>query len=101
MAGFSKKLLAAVILPFFLMAVFSTTALSEDDREIPENITAHAMAWDAFVVRPVGVVSIGIGSVIFGITWPLAALGGNTDVTFEKLIAEPVSFTFRRQLGDF
>ena len=101
MAGLSKKLLVGIVIPFFFLAVFSTSSFAQDDEDIPENIPAYAMVWDALLARPLGLVSICVGSVVFGISWPFAALGGNDRITFEKLIAEPVSFTFDRGLGDF
>ena len=96
-----KKFFAGIVITFMCVVLFSTPVLAGNDGDIPDDVSAHAMAWDAFLVRPLGVVSIGVGSVIFGITSPLAALGGNIHVTFEKLIAEPVAFTFQRPLGDF
>ena len=101
MTGLYKKLMISSIILLFLAAVSSTSAIAANDGDTPEDITAHAMAWDALLVRPLGVVAIIVGSTGFIITWPLAALGGNVHVTFEKLIVEPVSFTFQRGLGDF
>jgi hypothetical protein len=96
-----KKFFAGIVFSLLCVVLFTTPTLAGDSGDIPDDISAHAMAWDAFLVRPLGVVSIGVGSVIFGITSPLAALGGNIHATFEKLIAEPVAFTFQRPLGDF
>jgi hypothetical protein len=101
MKVFLKKLITAILIPVLVGIILSTPAIAEDDKEIPRDIDAHTMAWDAFLVRPLGVVSIAVGSAVFVISWPLAALGGNGDMAFEKLVAGPVKFTFQRGLGDF
>ena len=101
MKVFLKKLITAILILVFVGVVFSAPAIAEDDRDIPKDIDAHTMAWDAFLVRPLGMVSIAVGSAVFVISWPLAALGGNGDMAFEKLVAGPARFTFQRGLGDF
>jgi hypothetical protein len=35
------------------------------------------------------------------VSYPFAALGGNTDESTQKLVAEPFNWTFSRPLGYF
>ena len=63
--------------------------------------SAAAMIGDALVVRPVSLVGLGVTSLVFLIGWPFAAAGGNEDMAKEKLLHDPVQFTFKRPLGDF
>ncbi|MFW6235191.1 MAG: hypothetical protein ACOC24_00240, partial [Desulfovibrionales bacterium] len=63
--------------------------------------TAAAMAADALVVRPVGIAATVVGGALFIVSLPFSALGGNTDQTFDRMVADPARFTFTRELGKF
>ena len=97
----SRKITAYMIVLVFTAVMFPGSALAQDDTHITQEISAHAMAWDVFFVRPLGVASIVICSGVFVIAWPFAALSGNTEAAYQKLIVNPVTFTFGRELGDF
>ncbi len=58
------------------------------------------MAIDAVVYRPVGVVCIVLGAIIYVVSWPFAKVGGNSEEAFQNLIVWPATFTFNRKLGD-
>jgi hypothetical protein len=62
---------------------------------------AVGMIIDGLVVRPLGLVTTIIGSVLFVVTLPFSALGGNVEQAREKLIDGPAAFTFTRCLGCF
>jgi hypothetical protein len=90
---------------FFLIAAlvfipFTSSALARSKKLTEEN-SAGAMAVDLLVVRPVGVVSLVIGSALFVVALPFSLLGGNTGESAKKLVAEPAKFTFNRPLGEF
>ena len=63
--------------------------------------SAAAMMGDVLVVRPIALVGLGVTSLSFLISWPFSALGGNSDVAKQKLLKDPVNYTFKRPLGDF
>jgi hypothetical protein len=62
---------------------------------------AAGMIIDGLVVRPLGLVATLIGSVVFVVTLPFSALGGNVDQARENLVDAPVGYTFTRCLGCF
>jgi hypothetical protein len=66
---------------------------------IEETPSALAMTGDAFFVRPVMLVTTVIGTVIFIVSSPFAALGGNIGESFEQLVGKPFETTFVRCLG--
>lgn len=66
---------------------------------IEEKPSALAMTGDAFFVRPVMLVTTIVGTAIFIISSPFAALGGNVDESFEQLVENPFKTTFVRCLG--
>lgn len=80
------------------------TALAQDEAGVyglRDEIGAEAMIGDALIVRPVSLVCLGVSSLVFLIGWPFAAAGGNQDEAKQKMLKDPVEFTFKRPLGDF
>ncbi len=80
------------------------TALAQEETGVyglRNEIGAEAMIGDALIVRPVSLVCLGVSSLVFLIGWPFAALGGNQDMAKQKMLKDPVEFTFKRPLGDF
>ncbi len=63
--------------------------------------TGGMMMWDALMMRPVGIIGTALGSVVWLVSYPFAALGGNTDQSTQKLVADPIEWTFQRPLGEF
>jgi hypothetical protein len=79
-------------------------ALAVDDGAVyiyKSEPTGEAMIGDALIVRPVSLVCLGVTSLVFLVGWPFAALGGNSDAAKQKLLRDPVRYTFKRPLGDF
>lgn len=66
-----------------------------------EEISAEEMVFDALIVRPVSLVGIVFGSVVFVVSLPFSAIGKNVDESYDKLIRDPVDYTFNRPLGAF
>ena len=88
-------LIAALLIIPFETAVFAQGEL--EDRS-PD---AGAMAFDFLLVRPGGVVAVAAGLSCFLVTLPFSLMGRNVGTAAEKLVADPVKFTFFRPLGDF
>jgi hypothetical protein len=57
---------------------------------------------DLFVMRPLGLFSIALGTVLFVPTAPMVALMSRSDMgdVANTLVARPVGFTFGRPLGE-
>lgn len=56
---------------------------------------------DVALVRPGCLVATAIGSVIFVVALPVAALSGSVHSTADTLVVGPAQATFTRPLGDF
>ena len=85
-------------------AVRSTTADCTDRNYYSgceEEPTGGMMMWDALVMRPVGIIGTALGSVVWLVSYPFAALGGNADQSTQKLVMDPYEWTFQRPLGEF
>jgi hypothetical protein len=89
-------LMALIIAPFG-SACFAESYEEERKRELSGGL----MIADALLVRPLGVVATVGGTLMFIVSLPFSALGGNTGEAFDRLMADPATFTFTRPLGDF
>ena len=56
---------------------------------------------DVLLVRPIGLAAIVLGSVIFVVSLPVALPTGSVGKVGQRLVADPVEFTFVRPIGDF
>jgi len=63
--------------------------------------TGGMMMWDALVMRPVGIIGTAFGSVVWLVSYPFAAWGGNADQSTQRLVTDPFEWTFQRPLGEF
>ena len=63
--------------------------------------SAEAMIADVIVARPIGLMATVVGSTVYVVSLPFSLLGGNEEQAREKLVKEPIAFTFKRPLGEF
>ena len=84
--------LTFVAVPWCAMA--SSAGVSDNQ------ISAAAMAGDAIVGRPLGLVSLVLGFGLFVVSSPFSALGGNFGDAWGTLVVNPAKFTFTRPLGE-
>jgi hypothetical protein len=100
MSGFKPSWLAVVLAAALMIAPLGSVAFAEQymEREKP---TGGMMMWDGLIMRPIGICATAAGAVVWLVTYPFAALGGNTDESTQKLVADPFDWTFQRPLGEF
>lgn len=59
------------------------------------------ITFDFFIARPLGLVSLAMGTTFFIVSFPLAVITGSTKDTASTLVGEPFNFTFVRGLGEY
>ena len=96
----ANKFLVILLIAAMMIMPLATTAFAEEYFEVEEP-SGGAMMFDLAVVRPVGIVATAVGCVFFVVSSPFSALGGNIDAAGQKLVKDPVAFTFKRPLGAF
>ena len=100
-----KSLVHTVVILLSLclaMAPVSAMAMENEATKVfRTEPSGEAMIGDALVVRPVSIVCLGVSSFVFLIGWPFAAAGGNQAEAKQKLLKDPVQYTFKRPLGQF
>ncbi len=90
-----KKMVIAALVVVTLIST-SVPALADGGATV-----ASAMVVDVIIARPAGFVGTILGSAIFVLALPFAALGGNVEPVVQTLVVAPFKFTFTRPVGDF
>lgn len=93
------RFLVIAVLIMFGIAVPVAPAFAWDP-DFDKEPGGVAMAGDLLVVRPIAFVGLVCGAVVFVLSSPFSALGGNIDLAAQKLVKEPASYTFVRPLGE-
>jgi len=75
------------------------TAATEKTPDREQNSPA-AMTIDLVLLRPLGLVATLGGTLIFVVSSPFSALGGNIEEAWNSLVVTPAEYTFKRPLGD-
>ena len=96
MMSMIKKPTALCLVVTLLLLSLGSVAIAQDKEP-----SAGAMIADTVLARPIGLVSMVLGPGAFIISLPFSALGGNIGVSFQKMVVDPVKFTFARPLGEF
>jgi hypothetical protein len=84
----------SVIFVVLLMGVSTTSVRAFDDN------TFEATAADLIVVRPVSFVATVLGTALFVVSLPVAAISHSIPDTAEALVLTPGRATFTRPLGE-
>jgi hypothetical protein len=95
----AKKALVVLLASIFIVSFMPVSSVCASNIDEPFDGTSGAMAVDLILVRPIGLAASIVGTAIFIVSLPFSALGGNSEAAAEKLINEPVFFTFKRPLG--
>jgi hypothetical protein len=100
MLGFRKIVVVVLLIAAFSIGPLGPAAFADDylEREKP---SGGMMMWDTLFMRPIGMVATALGSVVWLVSYPFAALGGNTDESTQALVVAPFEWTFDRPLGQF
>jgi len=86
-----RVLTAVFVLVFGLLSV--TSARAEVDEV--------AVVTDALVARPLCFAATIVGSAVFVVALPVAAMSSSIDTTADVLVKRPAWATFKRPVGDF
>ncbi len=100
MPGIIRKIAAALLICAILIHI-PAPALAQGQGQAQRDISAGAMVFDLFLMRPAGIAATVVGSVFFIVALPFSKVGGNIMPAYEKMVLQPARFTFQRPLGDF
>lgn len=96
-----KKLFTAALAALTLALNVTSYAQEQAEYDIPESATPVTdVMYDALLMRPVGVIALGVGAVTFIISLPITLPLGEAGRTARELVAAPFNYTFTRPIGD-
>lgn len=87
-----SALLAALMLSFTVYPVHAAA------KEMP-GPSSSAIVFDVLFARPLGIVATAVGTAVFIVGLPFTIPARSVGVAAEKLIADPLKYTFTRPVG--
>lgn len=90
-----KKTFAAV--SFALVFLLTSTVSHAVEKREP---TGSAMFFDIVFTRPLGLLAIALGTAVFVVGLPFTIPTGSVGDAADKLIADPLGYTFKRPVGE-
>jgi hypothetical protein len=94
-----RKLLAILTVVAVAVTFMAPPVLAGSGDAAIDEASADMMIFDLVFLRPAGLVAVVGGSVVFILSLPFSALGGNVGEAADKLVADPARYTFVRPLG--
>lgn len=82
------------------LAVMPVSANAQQEGSVSGD-KATDMVVDVVVVRPLGLVTTVIGTVLTVVALPFTIPSGSVEASARELIVRPAEYTFKRPLGDF
>ena len=95
----AKKALVIFLVSMLVVSFMPISPVCASNIDEPFEGTAGAMTFDILLMRPIGLAASIVGTAIFIVSLPFSGLGGNAEAAAEKLVKEPLFFTFQRPLG--
>jgi hypothetical protein len=95
----TRKLLAILTVIAVAVTFTAPPALAAAGDMVIDEGSADAMIGDLVFLRPAGLLALVGGSVVFVLSLPFSALGGNVGEAAQKLVVDPARYTFVRPLG--
>lgn len=69
------------------------------EEQLPDDRKGANMAVDVVLARPLGLLSVIGGSVLFVVSLPFTIPSDSMDAAAEELVKKPIDYTFKRPLG--
>lgn len=103
MLNYQKTLMTCLLIIALMLSPLAALAETVEKKPAQRQgqISAEAMSIDLIAARPLGLAATVLGTVVFVVSWPFSALGGNSEEAWDTLVVSPAEYTFQRPLGDF
>jgi hypothetical protein len=100
MLSYRKALVSCCLVISLLMSPLYVLAGTVEKGQNKVQNSPVAMTIDLIILRPLGLVATLGGTLIFVVSSPFSALGGNLGEAWNSLVVTPAEYTFKRPLGD-
>jgi len=95
------KKVFSILLAVIIIFTFSISFAGFEKPQMLDSDTAAAdIVLDMVITRPIGLVGLIAGSVVYVVTLPVAMITKSVDRTQKALVKDPYDYTFVRPLGD-
>ena len=101
MSKYKKAIASFFLILSVSLSPFTSDSATKDSISRQEQPDPVVMTVDLVLCRPLGLVAMLGGTVIFVVSSPFSALGGNIDEAWDSLVVVPADYTFSRGLGQF
>jgi hypothetical protein len=89
-----KKFLAVLAI-----SIATAQPLMAEDQLPADRQGGDMVFWDMILARPIGLLGIIGGSVVFVVALPFTIPSGSVDTAANELVKKPINYTFKRPLG--
>jgi len=101
----TRKNVSRIAIALLLVLTVAAPVFAQDRQYSPMNKrcsgpSGESLIFDIAMLRPVGLVAMGVGAVIGVLTFPMAQITHSEDRYDQKLFVEPYEYTFVRPMGD-
>ena len=93
-----KRIMRGIIATILVSFLLAPAVVWGEQTDKPEGTE---IVVDLVIARPVGALSLVLGTSIFLVSYPIAVLTGSVKNTADALVTEPYKFTFERELGAY
>ncbi|MHB8139079.1 MAG: hypothetical protein ACYDGO_11935 [Smithellaceae bacterium] len=87
-----KKLIAFLVVFALILSTAPVSAYETSDIDIIP---------DVLLVRPIGIVAVAVGAVVFVLALPFSLPSRSVNVVGQRLVSDPAEFVWCRPVGDF
>ncbi len=97
---FNKITIILIIFSLLILPGISFAESEVNQEAKPKGPNAIEYTADLLIARPIGIVLVPVGAVIFAVAYPFTLIDDSTDKAYEALIGENIRYTFQRPLGE-
>lgn len=90
-----KRTVAVLLVAVML----SLTVVPAEAATMAEEPSSTAIVFDVLITRPLGIVATAVGAAVFIVGLPFTIPTRSVGLAAEKLVVDPLAFTFRRPVG--
>jgi hypothetical protein len=101
----TRKNVTRIAIALLLVLAVAAPVFAQDRQYSPmtkrcSGPTGEALLFDLALLRPAGLVAMGVGAVLGVFTYPMAQITHSEDRYDQKLFVEPYEYTFVRPMGE-
>ncbi|MFH2044434.1 MAG: hypothetical protein ABIK92_04740 [Pseudomonadota bacterium] len=98
--NFKKLTISLLIFCLIIIPSASFATLENGSATGEKGPNALEYTLDLLIARPIGIVLVPVGAVIFAVAYPFTLIDDSTDKAYDALLGQNIDYTFKRSLGE-